>query len=105
MTIAYEAYNIVDEEDYWVVCIEVAEIVSPDASAKISVRDRNGKPISKAKLFFGGVVLDMLEGEIVAEFGLFIRNLANPEVSLVYPDGKRIEGTLKFGDLGVTKHI
>ncbi|MGN0854776.1 MAG: hypothetical protein ACI4R9_04570 [Kiritimatiellia bacterium] len=103
VAIAYEAYDIADADDYWLARLVVEDATSPGPIAKISVTDRGGSLIRGARFSLTGVMLDLSEGETVVEFGLFSRNFSNTEVFLVHPGGKRVAGTLKFGDSGVTK--
>ena len=78
-----------DEKNFWRAQIMVTSGLGFDESVIITVTDAQGENIDSAKLILLNSTLDVAE---------FQRNLKNTNVALIYPDGRRVPGTLSLNE-------
>lgn len=90
-----------DKKNYWRAQIMVTSGIGFEERVIVTVTDSQGENIKAATLILLNSTLVVSNGS--AEYSLveFQRNLANTNVALVYPDGRRVPGGLNLGDVFV----
>lgn len=85
-----------DEKNFWRAQIMVTSGLGIEETVVVSVTDSQGENIGFAKLILLNSNLEVKDG--AAEYCLaeFQRNLTNTTVALVYPDGRRVPGSLNL---------
>lgn len=98
---AYLTWAADDQEEsvnYWRAQIMVAAGTGIDDSIVVSITDAQGEYIDAATLILLSSTLNVLHGKAYYSLSEFQEHLSNTEVALIFPDGRRIPGTLKLGD-------
>lgn len=85
-----------DQKDFWRAQIMVTSGVGFDESIVVSVTDSRGDAIVAATLILLNSTLEVTDGTASYSLAEFQRNLANTNVALVYPDGRRVSGDLRL---------
>lgn len=96
-TLVYEAYGVTEREKYWRAEIALTTALPIGDKVVVSVTDADGVKIPSAKLLLLGSELTVFDGLAAYDLDTFQMNLDRTDVSLVYPSGLAVEGTLKFG--------
>lgn len=97
VTLVYEAYGVTERDKYWRAEIALTTALPIGDKVVVSVTNADGEKIPMAKLLLLGTELTVLDGLAAYDLYSFQMNLERTDVSLVYPSGLNIEGTLKFG--------
>jgi len=86
-----------DEKNFWRAQIMVTSGIGFDENVLVTVTDSHGENIEAAKLVLLNSTLDVTDGIAAYSLAEFQRNLANTNVVLIYPDGRRVPGVLNLG--------
>ena len=90
-----------DKKDYWRAQIMVTSGLDFEDRVIVTVTDSQGENIDAATLILLNSTLVVSNGSAEYSLAEFQRNLANTNVALVYPDGRRVPGALSLGDVFV----
>lgn len=96
-TLVYEAYGVTERDKYWRAEIALTTALPIGDKVVVSVTDADGVKIPQAKLVLLGSELSVFDGLAAYDLDAFQTDLERTDVSLVYPSGITVEGTLKFG--------
>lgn len=94
--LVWSADDDVGQKNYWRAQIMVTSGIGFDESVVVSVTDSQGEGIESATLILLNSTLEVLDGTAAYSLAEFQRNLANTNVALVYPDGRRIPGGFRL---------
>lgn len=84
------------EGDYWRASVMVSSGLGFDESVVVTVTDSHGEGIDAATLILLNSTLEVSDGIASYSLAEFRRNLANTNVALIYPDGRRIPGGFRL---------
>ena len=87
-----------DTKNYWRAQIMVATGTGIDDSIVVSITDAQGEVIDAGTLILLSSALNVSQGKAYYSLSEFQNHLSNTDVALVFPDGRRVPGTLKLGD-------
>ena len=90
-----------NKKDYWRAQIMVTSGLGFEERVIVTVTDSHGENIDSATLILLDSILEVSNGSAEYSLAEFQRNLANTNVALVYPDGRRVPGALSLGDVFV----
>lgn len=85
-----------DEKNFWRAEIMVTSGLGFNESVIITVTDSHGESIDAATLILLNSTLEVRNGAAEYSLAEFQRNLANTNVALIYPDGRRVLGNLSL---------
>lgn len=85
-----------DEKNFWRAEIMVTSGLGFNESVVINVTDSHGDSIDAATLILLNSTLEVRNGAAEYSLAEFQRNLANTNVALIYPDGRRVLGNLSL---------
>jgi hypothetical protein len=95
------AFNLVFEADlpkdnkhYWCAEFLISENVEEEQTIPITVSNKDGKPISRGKLKFFGVELDVFDGKTLCTLIQLRGQLVKPKVSFALPESRGVRGHL-----------
>lgn len=94
--LVWSADDDVGQKNYWRAQIMVMSGIGFDESVVVSVTDSQGEGIESATLILLNSTLEVLDGTAAYSLAEFQRNLANTNVALVYPDGRRVPGGFRL---------
>ena len=95
--LVWSADDDVGQRNYWRAQIMVTSGIGFDENVLVTVTDSHGENIDAAKLVLLNSTLDVTDGIAAYSLAEFQRNLANTNVVLIYPDGRRVPGVLNLG--------
>ena len=87
-----------DARDYWRAQIMVSSGQGFDETVVVSVTDSQGENIDSATLILLNSTLEVTAGTATYSLAEFQRNLANTNVELIYPDGRRVPGGFRMDE-------
>ena len=88
-----------DKKDYWRAQIMVTSGLGFEERVIVTVTDSQGENIDAATLILLNSTLEVNNGSAEYSLAEFQHNLANTNVALIYPDGRRVPGALSLGDV------
>lgn len=94
--LVWSADDDVGQKNYWRAQIMVTSGIGFDESVVVSVTDSQGEGIESATLILLNSTLEVSDGTAAYSLAEFQRNLANTNVALVYPDGRRVPGGFRL---------
>ena len=94
--LVWSADDDVGHKNYWRAQIMVTSGIGFDESVVVSVTDSQGEGIESATLILLNSTLEVTDGIAAYSLAEFQRNLANTNVALVYPDGRRVPGGFRL---------
>ena len=94
--LVWSADDDVGHKNYWRAQIMVTSGVGFDESIVVSVTDSQGDAIDAATLILLNSTLEVTGGTASYSLAEFQRNLANTNVALIYPDGRRVPGGFRL---------
>ena len=94
--LVWSADEDVGRKNYWRAQIMVTSGIGFDESIIVSVTDSQGEGIDAATLILLNSTLEVTDGTASYSLAEFQRNLANTNVALVYPDGRRVPGGFRL---------
>ena len=96
-----DAFNLVfeadlpkDHEHYWCAELLIGENVEEEQYIPITVSDKERKPISRGKLKFFGIELDVSDGKTACTLIQLRDQLEKPRVSFALPESRGVRGHL-----------
>ena len=87
-----------DEKDFWRAQIMVTTGLGFDETVVVSVTDSQGESIDSATLILLNSTLEVTDGTAAYSLAEFQQNLANTNVALIYPDGRRVPGGFRLDE-------
>ena len=99
--LVWSADEYEDKKDYWRAQIMVTSGLGFEERVIVTVTDSQGENIDAATLILLDSKLEVSNGSAEYSLAEFQRNLANTNVALIYPDGRRVPGALSLGDIFV----
>lgn len=96
--LVWSADDDVGQKNYWRAQIMVTSGIGFDESVVVSVTDSQGEGIESATLILLNSILEVSDGTAAYSLAEFQHNLANTNVALVYPDGRRVPGGFRLWD-------
>lgn len=88
-----------EEKAYWRAQIMVASGTGFNDSIVVSITDAQGECIDSAILILLSSTLRVTNGKAYYCLADFQEHLSNTDVALIFPDGRRVPGVLKLGDI------
>lgn len=96
--LVWAADENVDAKNFWRAEIMVTTGLGFDENVLVTVTDSQGESIEAAKLILLNSTLEVSEGTAAYSLAEFQRNLANTNVALIYPDGRRVPGGFRLDE-------
>lgn len=87
-----------DAKDFWRAQITVTTGLGFDETVVVSVTDSQGAHIDSATLILLNSTLEVTDGTAAYSLAEFQQNLANTNVVLIYPDGRRVPGGFRLDE-------
>lgn len=87
-----------DEKNFWRAEIMVTTGLGFEENVLVTVTDSHGEGIEAAKLILLNSTLEVSDGTATYSLAEFQRNLANTNVALIYPDGRRVPGGFRLNE-------
>ena len=85
-------------KDFWRAQIIVTTGLGIDETVVVSVTDSQGESIDSAMLILLNSTLEVTDGTAAYSLAEFQQNLANTNVALIYPDGRRVPGSFSLDE-------
>lgn len=92
--LVFEADLPKDHEHYWCAELQIDENVKEDQCIPITVSDKNDKLISKGKLKFFGIELNVVDGKTSCTLVQLRDQLEKSKVSFALPESRSVRGHL-----------
>ena len=96
--LVWAADENVDAKNFWRAEVMVTSGLGFDETVVVSVTDSQGESIDSATLILLDSTLEVSDGTAAYSLAEFQRNLANTNVALIYPDGRRVPGGFRLDE-------